>query len=170
MKRREFLKRGLQSVALLVSGIVVPPAFAAIPSGKPALSSLPAFLDTLIPADETPSASALALDDKLYRHAMTIRNYVALLELGCQWLDAQAGALGKNRFHMLDERGRERIVALAESSPVGSIPRQLFDHVRSDLFGFYYAHPASWIGLGLDAPPQPRGYPDYVQPPKRTKA
>lgn len=164
MKRRQFLSLGLQSVPLLLMG----PALSAEPARLSLQhATLLALIDTLIPADETPSASQLGLDRQLMHHAQSIENYMALLALGCQWLDARAEASHGILFRELTEPHRAAIVALAETSQPDSIPRQFFNHVRTDLFNFYYSHPDILPSLGLQGAPQPFGYIDYVHAPKK---
>lgn len=172
MIRREFIKRGLGSAVLLYCAVELPLAYAAEPRDRPGPSrgrpeALPAFVDTLIPADSTPSASQLGLDAALARHAESVENYTRLLELGCEWLDATAKRLHGVSFAHLKSSLREAVVTLAETSPENSIPRIFFDRVRYDLMGLYYAAPASWDGLGLEAPPQPAGYPDFAKAPRK---
>lgn len=167
MKRRTYLKRGLQSMALLACEVKLPAAHAAAPSALPNLEALPAFLDILIPEDTTPSASQLGLHGKLIQHAKGIENYTRLLELGCQLLDGLSQARYRVNFNALAPAQGEPLVMMVEASPKGSIPEMFFTRVLSDLFGFYYSHPASWPGLGLDSPPQPNGYPDYAKPMQR---
>jgi hypothetical protein len=168
VKRRQFLRVGIQSVSLLslaYPGFAVVAATQVVPA-----TTLTAFIDTLIPQDETPAASQLGLASKLLQHAAQIENYTGLLVLGCQWLDTQAKALAQLPFASLAEDQRVQLVALAEASPAGTIARQLFDHVRADLFEFYYTHPAVWPSLGLHGAPQPVGYLDYVMPPAKKPA
>lgn len=164
MKRRQFLSLGLQSLPLL--------AMTSVFSAQPATLSLQhptllAFIDVLIPADETPSASQLGLDKQLIQHAQSVENYMALLALGCQWLDSRAQAKHGLAFSHLAEAQRLPIIVMAETSPPGSIPKQLFEHVRADLFNFYYSHPTILPSLGLHGAPQPFGYLDYVSAPKK---
>lgn len=163
MNRRAYLKHSLQSVALLTCLVKLPVEAAWLPIPQN-LNALPAFLDTLIPQDATPSASQLGLHQTLIRHAQGIENYTRLLELGCQWLEAQSQMQSQAKFDALQPLQQEAIVVMAEASPKDSIPKMFFDRVLSDLMGFYYAQPASWSGLGIDSPPQPKGYPDYVKP------
>ncbi|MDP8567678.1 gluconate 2-dehydrogenase subunit 3 family protein [Methylophilus aquaticus] len=172
MKRRQFLSLGLQSVSLL-STLTLAPSLSVMAGTSlttSQLGTLVSFIDTLIPPDETPSSSQLGLDKVLLNHAQTIQNYTALLILGCQWLDTQAIAMANMAFHQLQEEQRVRIVSLSETSQSGTIARQFFDHVKADLFSFYYAHPAIWPSLGLHGAPQPHGYLSYAsQPRKLTK-
>lgn len=132
------------------------------------LKTLASFADTLIPADEKSSApSQLGLHRKLLQQAAAVENYVPLLGLGCQWLDAQAQSIYRRHFDLLTDEQREAVVMSAEASPKGSIPRMFFERALSDLFESYYAHPSSWAGLPIDAPPQPKGYMEYTKKPTR---
>lgn len=167
MKRRDFLKHGLQSFVLVSSAVALPEAGAGTQLAAAERRIFRSYIDTLIPADTTPSASQLGLDNQLIQHARGIENYPELIALGCQWLKSQSLASFRAGFEQLPEARREKIVRLAENSAHASIPRQFFERVKSDLFGFYYAHPASWVGLQLASPPQPAGYPDYIARPKR---
>jgi hypothetical protein len=171
MSRREFIKQGLESAVLLYCAVELPIAYAETrgeKSPRRRFQSLPAFLDTLIPADATPSATQLGLQPTLLRHAEGIENYTRLIELGCEWLDTTSASLHRVTFDVASPPRRESVVTFAEASPENSIPRMFFERVRFDLFGLYYASPASWKGLGLSAPPQPRGYFDYAKlPPKQ---
>ncbi len=163
MDRRTYLKHSLQSVVLLTCLVKLPAEAAWLPLQQN-LNALPAFLDTLIPEDMTPSASQLGLHQALIRHAQGVENYTRLLELGCQWLDGQSQMQHRVKFDALPPMRQEGIVVMLEASAKDSIPKMFFDRVLSDLMGLYYAQPASWPGLGIDSPPQPKGYPDYVKP------
>jgi hypothetical protein len=167
MKRREIIKKGLTSAALFSIFGRLPEAGAVTPSKTDMRPVLAAFIDTLIPADTTPSASQLGLDKQLIAHAKSIENYTQLLTLGCQWLTLQSQASYGKFFTALSLPEREAVARIAESEKKGSIPRQFFERTLSDLMGFYYANPASWPGLGFDSPPQPKGYPDFQKKPAR---
>ena len=166
MQRRTFISRILASSFVVSLGGYIPGTFASTFVTKQALRSLPAFLDTLLPEDEAPSASRLGIDKGLVEHAAGIENYLRLLQLGCQWLDQQASAGNNVEFWQLDPQGMEDIVATAEQAPEGLIQKMFFDRVRADAFTFYYSNPASWVALGFAGPPQPGGYLDFAAPPK----
>lgn len=171
MSRREFIKQGLGSAVLLYCAVELPITYAAETRGEKSprrrLESLPAFLDTLVPADSTPSATRLGLEQALLRHAAGIVNYTRLIELGCEWLDTTSTLLHRAPFDKATLSQRESVVTLAETSPENAIPRMFFERVRFDLMGLYYASPASWKGLGLSSAPQPRGYMDFAKPPQK---
>lgn len=126
-----------------------------------------AFVDTLIPADSTPSASQLSLNKTLLEHSEKVVNYPQLISLGCDWLHNQAMQTKGKPFTELNEQFKKTIVRSADASPASTIQKQFFDRVRHDLFGLYYAEPASWDGISFDRPPQPHGYPEHVQEPKK---
>jgi hypothetical protein len=130
------------------------------------LRALSPFVDTLIPEDTTPSASQLGVDRALIDMARTDSNIAVLLVAGCEWLDKAAQDLGKKEFTELDQAARDEVVRVAEDSPRRNLSRMFFDTIRHHAFRHYYAQPASWQGLGYSGPPQPRGFPDHVAPPK----
>ncbi len=127
------------------------------------LESLSAYVDTLLPTDETLGAAALGVHGHLIEHAASIENYLKLLSLGCAWLDRQARP--RKRFSHLPEPSRARVVKRAQSSTPGKIERLFFERTHDDLLGLYYANPKAWHGLGFAGPPQPFGFLDFDRPP-----
>jgi len=130
-----------------------------------ATETLATFLDTLLPADDSPSASMLNIQGKLTEHASNIHNYPELLALGCQWLDKQAQLSATKSFSLLAKNRQIKVVELAEKSKKGSIEKLFFDRIRQDAFTIYYSQPESWKALGISAPPQPMGYLNHSSPP-----
>ena len=163
-------RRWLQFVAALAAWLRSHAAGAALvdqlATAPRELSALGPFLDTLIPADTTPSATQLGIHTRLLASAAAGAD-AELLATGCGWLDAQARFLGKSGFAALGETEREAIVARAAAAPPGALPNVFFQRVRSDSMRHYYSMPASWAGLGFDGPPQPRGFPGHDRPPPR---
>ena len=129
------------------------------------LKALAPYLDTLLPADESPAASALGVDRRLIDKAAGDAGYRRLLVDGCGWLDRAARRLGAADFAALPERRREALVALIADAAPGSAHRIFFETTRWDALFHYYARPESWAGLGYDGPPQPAGFPDHDRPP-----
>jgi hypothetical protein len=166
MQRRTFISRLLASSVLTAVAGYVPRVIAEGFVTRQALRSLPAFLDTLLPEDEAPSASQLGIDRQLIAHATGIENYLRLLQLGCQWLDQQASRKSNLGFWQLDLQGREAVVTIAENATEDSVQKLFFDRVKSDAFTFYYSNPASWVAIGFTGPPQPAGYLDFAAPPR----
>jgi hypothetical protein len=129
-------------------------------------STLKAYVDTLIPADETPSGTALQVDRKLLRVAGGQPDYRRLLQLGLDWLNAQARAQYGRDFPELEDEEREAVVARAAAAAHDTLQRIFFERTRADAFFHYYGRPESWRGMaGYRGPPQPEGFPDYARPP-----
>ncbi len=164
--RRHFLK--WSTVWWLLARVI--PARAARPTPIPTPATggtLGAWLDTLIPADATPSATQLGVDKLLLAAARDDRDYRVLLTFGRIWLDSEARKRGASDFAALDVDAREAVAARAEAARPGSAERRFFEITRQDAFTHYYHQPESWPGLGYAGPPQPLGYLDYTRPPAR---
>ena len=85
--RRRFLQ--WSTVWCLLSRVI--PVRASQPAPTPSVGdTLGAWLDTLIPADETPSATQLGVDKLLITSARADGDYLALLTFGRIWLDLEA--------------------------------------------------------------------------------
>ncbi len=164
LSRRSFLRLTLGAGLLASSGYILKDIFlpAQLYSGE--RETLEAFLDALIPPDETPGALQLGVAGKILAEASEDNQYRRLIRKGCAWLDRKAKESGRAEYAALGERAREKVAEEAAVAPEGSLARIFFERVRSDAFFHYYARPASWAGLGYKGPPQPDGYPDYVAP------
>lgn len=163
-RRRQFLLSLVASVAplpRLASALPIPVDRDRTAPGE----TLRRYLDTLIPADETPSASALGVDREVMDIARRLPEYLQLLDLGLAWLDTAARARGAASFAAATDEHRIAIVREAQEARPGTLPRRLFDRVRSDAVRLYYAHPASWSALDYGGPPQPVGFPDFERGP-----
>ena len=164
-KRRNFLQ-----TLVLLGGFVPAKLLLALPLENQrqagSLSALPAFLDTLIPEDISPSASQLNVGPELIGRARRETAFERLLILGCTWLNEQSIKQGKQLYENLDEASRIAIVKIAEQSVDRSLPRVFFIAVRHYAFEIYYARPETWVSLGYTGPPQPVGFPDYASPPE----
>lgn len=166
MDRRKFLLRTIQSscVSATLGSVTVSAANIFVPNRK--MQSLPSFLDTLIPEDVTASASQLGIHIKIIKHAQSITNYTTLLEIGCQWIDQQASKNFGVLFYKLSDARKFQILVGMENLAKGSIPQLFFERVKSDSFSLYYADPKTWKSLGFSGPPQPMGFPNYMDIPK----
>jgi len=160
LTRRTFIK--LVPSALLI--IVWPRVFAASRDNL-VTRILPVYLDTLMPADETPSATNLQVDRKLLHRADNETRYFRLLVRGCQWLEQTAQEEYAEPFSEISEDQRILIVQRMSAMKHRTLAHEFFRQVQADLFTHYYSHAASWKNLGMDHPPQPLGYPDYHQSP-----
>jgi hypothetical protein len=129
------------------------------------LGSLGPWLDTLIPADESPGATAFGVAEALIAQARTETGALAFLEAGCRWLDSEAQRRGAANFAALDEPARDAIAHATAFAAAGTAQRQFFDLTWRSATAYYYAHPEAWRSLDYDGPPQPRGFPNADQKP-----
>jgi hypothetical protein len=166
--RRRILQSLAAVLATVSTGAQAVPIGTAEPAAAPASTdSFRVLLDTLIPADDTPAASAFGIDRALLAMAARSDDYRRLLEDGVQWLDRAARASGARSFAVASEQRRVDIVRQAEGSATNTLPRRFFERVKADAMRVYYAEPAAWQLLGYTGPPQPHGFPDYEEPPAR---
>ena len=158
INRRTFFKLGLLSyLSVFVSRI----SFA-----KPETvfsSVFPAFLDTIIPADQTPSATQLNVDKDIVQDLNQNQRYMNICLLGCLWLDKKAVEKYKSSFGNINLIQRSEIVTELENQKQNQTTQFFFYLIRNKAFDYYYSKPQSWQGIGIDQTPQPLGYPDYDQ-------
>ena len=129
--------------------------------------TLRALIESLIPADETPSALEVGVLEKIVDKAGDNPKYAKMLRKGCQWLDMQARKNGSNNFSKLTEYERNSLLERAATENSNTHEYMFFSIMRYDAFYFYYAKPTTWQTLNYPGPPQPKGFRDYTQPPKR---
>ena len=167
--QQRLARRAFVRTLLALAGALPARLLLAAPADKTvqriSLGALVPYLDTLIPADSTPSASQLGVDQAIIGIARQQPRMARLVALGCAWLDQQAAERGAADFAALPQAEREAVVALAEGSSQRSLPQAFFGFTQREAFTHYYAQPAAWAGLGFDGPPQPRGFLDFAKPP-----
>ena len=129
------------------------------------IGALGPFLDTLLPEDDTPSATQLGVDKEIIERMQRSKRLAKIVVLGCAWLDQQAGELGAEAFATLEATQHESIVTIAENSASRSLPLVFFSTTRQLAFQSYYAHPETWQDLNYAGPPQPKGFLDQAGPP-----
>lgn len=165
LSRRRFL--GLSLLTGILAGACSKILRSPLSRSNESITTLEAYLDTLIPADETPGATQLGVAEKIMAKAAENSEYRRLIEQGCDWLDGEVRKYGAGRFADLSAAQREQVVTLAAAGK-GGIPALIFFHeTRDDAFFYYYAHPRSWSALGYAGPPQPKGFMNYAEPPRR---
>lgn len=165
MRRRSFIVTAFTAVAG-VAAFWLQRRFLDTGSEPVNESTLRAFLDTLLPADETPAASQLGIDGEIMawlsrlspgRHRRSARLLAAL--------DQHALASTGQAFASLPGDRREPLLRrFLEQDPEQD---RAFHLLREAAFERYYARPESWPGLTEYHPPQPSGYPGYSHPPGR---
>ena len=131
--------------------------------------TLDAFIDRLIPADETPGAVELGVTKQLLDKAKMNRRYSNLLIKGCDWLDQQARSQGYTSFSLLPLNHQEAIIQQAADSPRRTLPGVFFKRLWKDTCFYYYSHPEVLKRLTYAGPPQPAGFLDYSSPPVTPK-
>lgn len=145
-------------------------ATAATESGfltTPEFSTLAAFVDALLPADDhSPVASALGVPRAVMAAAEKDARVKRIVKFGCHWLDEAAKKAGAANFSALREGPREIIVGATSEPAASPLPKAFFIIVRDLSMRAYYAHAAAWRGMGYDGPPQPDGFLDYRDAPK----
>ena len=129
--------------------------------------TLAALLNTLIPADQTPSALEAGVKEKIIDKAAAAPKYENMIRSGCLWLDMKARQQGNDSFAELSDHEREAVLEHAASGSRNSPAYRFFASIRYDAFYYYYAEPVTWKSLRYPGPPQPNGFKDYVLPPRR---
>ena len=169
--RRTILKLSIVVVLLLTRArMTLAGLIQILPEEKKPLQgnlTLRALLETLVPADETPSALEVGVLEKITNKAAMEPKYERMIRDGCLWLDMKAREQGINSFDKLRETGREALLVQAASESRNSPAYLFFASIRYEAFYYYYAEPATWKMLNYPGPPQPNGFKDYVLSPNR---
>jgi hypothetical protein len=164
LSRRKFLRLTLGVGLVASSGYILKDIFMPSQLDSGERGTFKAFLDTLIPSDETPGALQLGVSEKILAKASEDAQYRRLVRKGCSWLNRRAKGRGSAGYTSLGQCGQEAVLRELADAPENSAAHIFFERLRSDAFFYYYAHPASWAGLRYKGPPQPDGYPDYTEP------
>jgi hypothetical protein len=152
VSRRKFLRLTLGVGLLASSGYILKDIFLPSQLDIAERRTFTAFLDTLIPSDETPGALKLGVAEKILNKASQDAQYRRLIRKGCAWLDRKARGRGGAGYSSLDEGNREVVMGELVGVAAVSVPGIFFEQMRSDALFHYYAHPASWRGLGYKGP------------------
>ena len=163
ISRRDFLRFTVGGGLLAASAYLFKETFRPSQLSHYEERTLEAFLDTLIPDDETPGALQLGVAEKIKAKASEDNKYRLLIKKGCMWLNTMAGKLNSESFVSLREEERNAVLASALKRDAGSLQRTFLQQIRSDAFHYYYGHRGSWAQLGYYGPPQPNGFPDYYR-------
>lgn len=155
IERREFL--GL-ILAGLATTLPMDPSQAAtmrtVQDKARVLSTLSAYVDVLIPADDqTPAASSLGIADRIVAEARESALFLRLLQVVTNWLNKSP-----SDFASLAEDRKIALLEWMSSAPWECPQRRYFEIVRDRAMWFYYGSAESWGGLSIHAPPQPVGY------------
>ena len=157
------------SALTLASGYFFKSAFWLPRLSKDEKDTLFAFLDTLIPDDETPGALRFGVPADIIRKADNDRDYRRLVKRGCEWLDREAARrFGRPAFSFLGEEDRDSLISEMAVGERNSAHSLFFWLVRRDAFFSYYGKPESWKAIAYKGPPQPAGFTDYYKAPRRS--
>lgn len=122
------------------------------------------FCDAVIPADETPSASDLKIDDVLFSELQkykSFRSWPGKLE---KWLlDNSLAVFEKGLDEISDDQFEELVAQFANDKKHFLFTG--FNFSRHTLMKQYYSNEASWIGLTEYHAPQPLGYMNFTKRP-----
>ena len=162
LSRRRFLQ-------ITVAGVAVGPLGCAGPQLQEtgALAGvLDSYIDTLLPADSAPGALELGVPVQVRALVRYKRALVPVYNSGLAWLAAQAQRQQGAHFASLALDGRDALVQ--ELSEQRDEPLVRFFHKSlHHAMMFHYSNPRSWPALGLTGAPQPAGFMDYAQAPRR---
>src|SRR5512135_2072773 len=120
--RRSFLRLTLGIGLLASSGYILKNVFLPSQITSRENKTLEAFLDTLIPSDETPGAVELGAVGNIRHLSDKDYQYRRLLKSGCAWLDNKAAKHSAETFSALDAAKREEVVRQAAGSGPDSMP------------------------------------------------
>lgn len=127
--------------------------------------SLQRYVDLLIPDDISPGAVKLGVDQNIISRSLEDPDYRQALRRGLIRIDGMARNMFGRPFNQLKNDQAGKIISMSEEAKRYSAERRLFEQLREDSFGDYYAMPDSWRSLCYTGPPQPRGFSDYKEPP-----
>lgn len=164
-ERRVLLRATLASPLVLLAATGI----ASTSISADSIQTLKAYLDILIPADESPAASAVGVHEALLASMKADGRYHYLVTEGISWLARQADAVAQRPFAELPLSAQEDVVTRLAGQRVSTLLKLFFDRTRADAMRAYYAQPLAWPTLGINATPQPVGHPNYTQPPSRTR-
>jgi hypothetical protein len=170
--RRRFLKSGIVAVALSLLAalgyklkLFEKKNTQVTPLSSSEEQALTAYIDTLIPTDDTPGALDLGIHHKVSERARQNRYLRKRIKKGIIWLNKQAKNKYKEPFHNIATEQREQIVELSEKAPKRSAEFKFYLKIRNEAFHWYYADARTWKFLCYDGPPQPKGFMNYEHPP-----
>ena len=119
-----------------------------------------AVADLMFPGDGLPGASELGLHNRI----VAMPDLHALMTKGVSWLDKWAVLQGASGFLALDEASRLTAVDAAFASHDDD-SQQFVLALRYHLCMAYYAEPVVKAAFAYTGPPQPDGFPDFLDRP-----
>jgi len=145
---------------LILAPVVVLTTLAGVTASNPR-STLQAFVDTLLPADEFgPAASetgAVAVVESTFSGSWT--KWFELRKLTI-WLNYSAGGI----FANTDASFRDAVIAKLDGLPDTSARWRTYNRARSAVMRHYFGNAGRTLAMGLPGAPQPVGYPEAHLP------
>jgi hypothetical protein len=148
---------------IVLSPVAVFAIFTGIVATNPR-STLQAFVDTLLPADEFgPAASATGTVEALEATFSGSWGRWAELKKLTIWLNISSGGI----FANADANVRNEVVARLDRLTETSARWKTYNRARRAVMRHYFGNAERALAMGLPGAPQPHGYPDAHLPWKR---
>jgi hypothetical protein len=112
-----------------------------------------------------PGCGELGMKDKLMRYLYSSKGTASFFDAGFWNLDAVSRKHLSAPFYELEKK-RDIDLIIKRTKTVN---RGFFESFRKIVVQFYYSDPKVWKKLSYDGPPQPRGFMDYTEAPKKAK-
>ena len=145
---------------LILAPVAVLATLAGVTASNPR-STLEAFVDTLLPADEFgPAASdtgAVAVVESTFSGSW--KRWLELRKLTI-WLNYSAGGI----FANADAGVRDAVLAKLDRLPETSARWKTYNRARRSVMRHYFGNAERAVAMGLPGAPQPLGYPDAHLP------
>jgi len=124
-------------------------------------ATLKSILDRILPADQySGSASELGIDTQLIKELDRNLNLKKLFIQGSRWINKQSGG----SFAALPEIYQDELLTwLDEKASDQKIPGLFFRRLRYQAVELYYSSSIGSRDVGMLSPPQPVGYPEFLQ-------
>jgi hypothetical protein len=168
MDRRTWAKltaAGTLAAAAAVLPFLRPLRIRVLPVTDRERGMLARLVDLLVPRDETPGAIDLGVHRSLLAGLEGRPQAARGLAYACLLLDRLSRAHRRADFLDLDEPAQSEVLSQAFGAQAHPVLARTLRNLRRETLTLYYARPESWPGLGIDAPPQPLGYPGYADAP-----
>jgi hypothetical protein len=158
-RRRAVLRWGLGLGLLATSGALLRSLLWPPPFDDDEQARLLSFVATLL-GDEP---AAITLLPAFLAQGARDRALRRLVRRGLAALDGLADDAGGASFGALLPATRETVLEHAASLETKEVARIFYERLRLEFFGLYYSRPEVLAAMRLPPPPQPAGYPAYLE-------
>ncbi|MDH3691197.1 MAG: gluconate 2-dehydrogenase subunit 3 family protein [Gammaproteobacteria bacterium] len=130
--------------------------------------TLDAVVDAIVPADQNAGAIEAGVSEKILNLIQVQSNLQQGYARGLMLLDRHAISNSGRPLDRLDLNERtDVLLSIDHKSAAEREASVFFARVRKDVLRFYYASETGQHALGYKPPAE--GYPDYAEPPPRTR-